>query len=199
MRRQFAAAGALLVILLVPGCATAPVEPATSVAAQAVPTSSVAIPAPSKALGPSRPSTLEVPAIGVRTQRLVDLGLTPDRELEVPRDAVTTGWFTEGPTPGEAGPAVIAAHVDYKHVPGVFSRLKELHPGEQAIVHRDDGTTAVFDIYRVEHYPKASFPTDDVYGDTTGPELRLITCGGVFDHSTGNYLDNIVVYARLNT
>jgi hypothetical protein len=28
------------------------------------------------------------------------------------------------------------------------------------------------------------------------PELRLITCGGPFDASSGHYLDNIVVFAR---
>jgi hypothetical protein len=36
-----------------------------------------------------------------------------------------------------------------------------------------------------------------VYGPTTTPELRLITCGGPFDDATGHYLDNVVVFARL--
>ena len=38
---------------------------------------------------------------------------------------------------------------------------------------------------------------DDVFesGDAV-PELRLITCGGTFDKSSGHYLDNFVIFAR---
>ncbi|WP_410637888.1 class F sortase [Amycolatopsis sp. lyj-346] len=145
----------------------------------------------------AEPASLTIPAIGVRAEGITDLGLAPDGVLEVPGDATTVGWFTGAPSPGEIGPAVLAAHVDYKHVPGAFSRLKELRPGEQAMVGRVDGRTAVFTVYRVDRYPKATFPTDQVYGDTPAPELRLITCGGAFDRDSGNYLDNVVAYARL--
>jgi hypothetical protein len=34
-----------------------------------------------------------------------------------------------------------------------------------------------------------------VYGRTAGATLRLITCSGTFDRSSGHYLDNTVVYA----
>ncbi|WP_290056658.1 class F sortase [Amycolatopsis solani] len=146
----------------------------------------------------AKPASLSIPAIGVRAAGIEDLGLTADGALEVPPDATTVGWFTGAPSPGEVGPAVLAAHVDYKHVPGAFSRLKELHPGEQARVGRADGRIAVFTVYRVDRYAKAEFPTDQVYGDTADPELRLITCGGEFDRASGNYLDNVVVYARLS-
>lgn len=92
---------------------------------------------------------------------------------------------------------MLAAHVDYKHVPGAFSKLKDLRSGELVRVGRTDGRTAVFTVYRVDRYAKADFPTDEVYGDTTEPELRLITCGGAFDRSSGNYLDNVVAFAKL--
>ncbi|WP_370969960.1 class F sortase [Amycolatopsis sp. cg9] len=146
----------------------------------------------------AKPASLSIPAIGVRADAIADLGLTADGALEVPPDATTVGWFTGAPSPGETGPAVLAAHVDYRHVPGAFSRLKELRPGEQARVGRADGRIAVFTVYRVDRYAKADFPTGQVYGDTADPELRLITCGGEFDRATGNYLDNVVVYARLS-
>lgn len=48
----------------------------------------------------------------------------------------------------------------------------------------------------VHSFPKDAFPTDMVYTGTPGPELRLITCGGSFDRSARNYLDNTVVFAR---
>jgi sortase (surface protein transpeptidase) len=160
-------------------------------------TSQTPIAAPPSELPAAKPASLTIPAIGVRAEGIKDLGLTPQGELEVPGDAKTVGWFTGAPSPGEVGPAVLAAHVDYKHVPGTFSRLKELRDGEQVRVGRADGRTTVFTVYRVDHYAKARFPTDQVYGDTAAAELRLITCGGEFDRSSGNYLDNVVVYARL--
>ncbi|MDP9302351.1 MAG: class F sortase, partial [Actinomycetota bacterium] len=40
-------------------------------------------------------------------------------------------------------------------------------------------------------------PTQLVYGNTNNAELRLITCGGSFDFSTGHYVDNIIVFASL--
>ena len=46
-------------------------------------------------------------------------------------------------------------------------------------------------------YPKDEFPTEAVYGPTSGPELRLVTCGGAFDRSARSYDDNVVVDAAL--
>ncbi|MDQ3989985.1 MAG: class F sortase [Actinomycetota bacterium] len=147
----------------------------------------------------SQPLSVQVPSIGVRTGELIDLGLTAERELEVPDDAVTAGWFELSPTPGEVGPAVIAGHVDYAGVPGVFGRLRDVQPGDEISVARVDETTAVFTVYEVQRYPKSEFPTDRVYGNTEMPELRLITCGGAFDEASGNYLDNVIVYGRMTS
>ncbi|MGW4828157.1 class F sortase [Amycolatopsis japonica] len=188
--------GTLIGVVLAAALTACAVPPPGKVASPAPP-SSVSSVAEAPPLAPAKPVRLEIPAIGVRTGEIVDLGLAGDGTLQVPHDAITTGWFTGGPAPGEIGPAVLAGHVDYKKVPGVFVRLKELKAGDEALVHREDGSTAVFTVYAVERHPKASFPTEKVYGDTIGPELRLITCGGDFDSSTGNYLDNVVAFAKL--
>lgn len=145
----------------------------------------------------SPPIHLDVPAIGVRTGRITDLGVDAGGVLDAPPDAATAGWSTLGPTPGAAGPAVIAGHVELDGTPGVFARLAELAPGAEVGVHRADGDEVVFVVYRVERFAKATFPAGDVYGDTAGPELRLITSGGVFDRGDGRFADNLVVYARL--
>jgi hypothetical protein len=167
----------------------------------AVPAATPAAPAenvqPPGAVSTTAPVELTVPAIDVHSGRLLDLGIDAAGALEVPPDAVTAGWFTLAPTPGSPGPAVIAGHVDYKGVPGVFQRLGDLKPGDEVSVARADGSTAVFDVYLVEHYAKARFPTERVYGNTAEAELRLITCGGVFDTGSGHYQDNVVAYARL--
>lgn len=125
------------------------------------------------------------------------LGLHADGTMEVPPDGRTTGWYTEAPTPGERGPAVLAAHVDWNHEKGVFYDLRELKPGDEVTVDRKDGISATFRVARVAQYPKDKFPTEEVYGDVEGPQLRLITCGGDFNPDAKSYRDNIVVYADL--
>lgn len=142
------------------------------------------------------PLALDVPSIGVHATGLIELGLTRTGAMDVPKDAVTTGWFDLSPLPGDPGPAVIAAHVNYAKVAGAFARLHETAVGDTATVTRADGRTVTFRVYRVAHFPKSAFPTRDVYGNTAGPELRLVTCGGDFDRAAHSYRDNIVVFAR---
>lgn len=149
-------------------------------------------------MAPSAPVALRIPSINVTTKGLVDLKLDAKGELEAPRNAQQAGWYVGGPTPGEFGPAVIAAHVDSSRIPAVFYNLGKLKKGAKAIVDRKDGTTATFVVDRVARYPKAEFPTSEVYADTGGrAELRLITCGGQIDPRTGHYADNVVAYAHL--
>ncbi|WP_198284297.1 class F sortase [Saccharomonospora xinjiangensis] len=149
------------------------------------------------ALSPSPPSRLRIPSVGVDTDTFVELGLKPDNTMEVPEGAEAVGWYVESPTPGEPGPSVLAAHVDWKNQKGVFFDLRNLRRGDDVIVDRADGTSLRFRIDEVEQYPKDGFPTEKVYGDTTGAELRLITCGGTFDRSEASYRDNVVAYATM--
>jgi len=141
------------------------------------------------------PVRIEIPSIAVRAP-IIRLGLNPDRTLEVPTDYGDTGWWSGGARPGENGPAVIVGHVDSKTGPAVFYRLSDLRPGAEIVVVRSDGSRARFTAQGSERYPKREFPTARVYGRTDGPTLRLITCGGDFNSSTGHYEDNTIVYAR---
>lgn len=142
------------------------------------------------------PTRLSIPAAGVDA-RMVELGLLPDGAMEVPDDTRLTGWFTPGPVPGERGPAVVAGHVDSKHGPGVFWHLERLKPGDAISVDRDDGRRFVFTVTAVEQHPKTALPVDRIWAPTSGPALRLVTCGGTFDRTTRHYTDNVVVFAEL--
>jgi len=79
--------------------------------------------------------------------------------------------------------------------PAVFYQLSSLRPGDRAYVRRADGTLAVFRVTAVRLYPKDRFPAHAVYGSAPDPQLRLITCGGIFDPAAHSYLSNVVVYA----
>lgn len=144
----------------------------------------------------SAPIGLTIPRLGIRADKIEDLGLADDGTIEVPRDPSAPGWFTPGPSPGQLGPAVIAGHVDSTTGPAVFYRLGELRPGDRVQVVREDGSTADFRVDKVETYEKRTFPTRAVYGTTHHAELRLITCSGEYDSETG-YLSNTVAYAHL--
>jgi sortase (surface protein transpeptidase) len=150
-------------------------------------------------LGPSIPVHLDIPAIGVSTS-LMALGLNADGTIAVPplRHDAPAGWYRYLATPGEVGPAVIVGHVDTAlDGPAVFYRLRDLHPGDTITVRRLDGSTAVFTVNEVAQYPKSAFPANTVYGALDHPALRLVTCGGTFDHIHGQYRGNVIAYATL--
>jgi hypothetical protein len=139
------------------------------------------------------PSRLRVKAIGIDTP-LEKLHLGAGGALVPPQKYGLAGWYSGGTSPGDVGPAVIAGHVDSKSGPAVFYRLRELTVGDRIEVTRG-GSLVRFTVVRVAWYPKTGFPTDEVYGPTPDRQLRLITCGGVFDHRLRSYKDNLVVYA----
>lgn len=193
------------VVLLVVGVASVAVgvrggsralpAPAPSPAAEA---SAVPVPAMVATLSTTRsvPTMLRIPAIGMVVP-LTSLGVNADGSVQVPDGIVEPGWFQLGPTPGQVGSAVILGHVDNYTGPGVFFNLRSLAAGDQVFVSLTDGATAVFAVNTVATYSKSQFPSQRVYGSHGSAALQLVTCGGSFDHQTGSYLSNVVVYTSL--
>jgi hypothetical protein len=142
----------------------------------------------------ARPRHIDIPAIGV-SAAVIPLGLEPDGTMQTPGEWGDTGWYEPGNEPGELGPAVIAGHVDSTSGPAVFYRLRQLRRGNLIRVRRADDSVVRFRVEGLERWPKATFPARRVFGRTPISTLRLVTCGGSFDSSTGHYLDNTIVYA----
>jgi Sortase domain len=147
-------------------------------------------------LPPSPPVRLEIPAIGVSAP-LVRLGLDRDGRMQVPGSFQAAGWFTGAAEPGQLGPAVVAGHVDSRTGPAVFYRLRELRPGNEVRVIRADRRVVRFVVESLASFPKPDLPAELVYGPTTAPALRLVTCAGSFDRRRGSYRDNLVVSAAI--
>ena len=139
------------------------------------------------------PTRLRITSLGV-DQPLEVLGLGPTGELKPPNSYEKPGWFGKGVVPGDAGPAVIAGHVDSTKGPAVFFELHTLRADDVIEVLRGDQWVS-FRVTGLQRYPKDEFPSERVYGPTPFAELRLITCGGTFDRRARSYRDNIVVYA----
>lgn len=147
----------------------------------------------------SLPVSIDIPAIGVKST-LLRLGLNSDGTMRVPSLDATPGraaWYRYSATPGQIGVSVIEGHVDTYRGPGVFYRLGGLRPGDVVEVRLADGTTAVFRITGVRQYLKSKFPARIIYAATRYPALRLITCGGHFDYTSGHYVSATVVFASL--
>jgi hypothetical protein len=176
-----------------PGSPPAPAAEAESVAgsvrslpaAPAVPEAAPAAPAP---------TALTIDSIGVSSAAVRPVGVEPDGDMEIPA-ASEVGWYRFGPRPGEAGSAVLAAHIAYDGVDGVFRHLEDLQPGDGVTLGFDDGTTQRFVVTRVAQYDKAALP-DETFARDGDPQMVLITCGGDFDSDERRYEDNVVAITR---
>lgn len=184
-----------------PGSVTTPAPPAPT--GESVSPSDVAEPEP---VSPSDAALLDAPApqpVGLRIGSLdVDAPVDPygvvagTGQMDVPDNATDVAWYRFGPSPGERGSAVLAAHVDLAgEGPGVFSGLRELAAGDLVHVAYDDGTEQAFRVIARTVYEKDELPTDVLFAKDGPPVLTLITCGGAFSRADRQYDSNVVVYA----
>ncbi|WP_062203872.1 class F sortase [Streptomyces sp. NBRC 109706] len=150
--------------------------------------------------GDAPPRTVRIDSVGVAAE-VLPRGLDEDGGVEPPpfdaADAV--GWWAGGATPGAVGAAVLVGHVDTESAPAVFHALPEVEAGDPVLVERADGSVAVFTVRDVALVERADFDPETVYGPSAPgtAELRLITCGGVYDRERGGYSANVVVSADL--
>ncbi len=144
----------------------------------------------------STPLRLQIKPINLDSL-ISEVGLNSDGTMELPAyDNPVVGWYKFGPSPGEKGPTVIAGHVDTIDGPSIFFSLHKIQVGNLIEVERSDGQVAKFTVTKVDQFSQNNFPTEDVYGDTVGSTIRLITCGGIFDKTTGRYTENTVVFGQ---
>lgn len=197
--RTVVAAGALVLALLLSACGATDVasSPSSSPSPGAFSAGGLQDPsAPEPVADASPPTRVQIPAIGVDTT-LENLTIDASGRLAAPVDFDLAGWYSGGVVPGQVGPAIIAGHVDSPTAPAVFADIGALAAGDEIFVTLADGSALTFVVSGTTQSAKAEFPTAAVYSNVPAPELRLITCGGIFDPSTGHYLDNLIVFAEL--
>ena len=192
------------------GLAAAPVE--TSKSAGEIPIDGTRAPAqattspeaaPAEA-GDAEAPTAHVPVpVGLRIGSIaVDAPVDPygvdqrTRQMAVPDNVTDVAWYKFGPSPGEPGSAVLAAHVDlFGQGPGVFFDLRSLEVDDLVHVELSDGSEHAFRIVARTVYEKEDLPTDVIFAKQGPAVLTLITCGGGFSESDRSYDSNVVVYA----
>jgi LPXTG-site transpeptidase (sortase) family protein len=141
-----------------------------------------------------QPVSIQIDKIGVRGARVVDVGVEPSGEMEVP-PPLEVGWYQYGPAPGELGSAVLAGHIASGGIDGAFRFLDRLEPGDRFTVSFEDGSDRRFEVTELRQYDKDQLPFNQIFTDEGEPRLALITCGGAFDYSAQSYEDNVVAYA----
>ncbi len=141
-----------------------------------------------------QPVTIEIEDIGVRSAAVIPVGVNPDDlSFEVP-PADQVGWYEFGPAPGEAGSSVLAAHIAYNGVDGVFRYLEDVEVGAIVVVGFDDGSSQRYRIEEVTEYVKEELP-DSLFARDGKEQLALITCGGTFNDQLDSYESNTVAIA----
>jgi LPXTG-site transpeptidase (sortase) family protein len=198
-------AGAVLPATVGPGGKNVPLTPARLDAPPPLAAAPIVAPIPpvKRAAGTKaakvRPTRIRIPKIKVNA---VVGSVTVDKEGTLGTPPLTkpalTGWYVHSPVPGALGPSVINGHVSTTKGAAVFYRLSELAKGDLIYVYRSDKKVTRFTVSGIEQVSKTTFPTARVYGNTKDAQLRLITCGGVFNKKAHSYTDNIVVYATLS-
>ncbi len=115
-------------------------------------------------------------------------------EMEVPRSPDLVGWYRFSASPGGAGSAVLAAHVDFNGQAGAFFDLHQVAQGTPVVVVMDDGSRQRWEVVARRQYGKELLPTAALFAKQGPPALVLVTCGGPFDGR--RYEDNVVVIAQ---
>lgn len=159
------------------------------------------------------PGDPEHPVISSAHSQWLPLGTNDDGTVQIPSvdEPKRLGWYCPGragdpsstaaclaPVPGDVGPAVIIGHVNGGGEQGVFANLDKVRKGDLVDVTRNDGAIVRYEIDRTALPDKVNFPTSEVYGDTPGPEVRLISCGGRLDKVHHRYLDQVLAWGKIS-
>ena len=147
--------------------------------------------APSDVIAPTR---VIIPALEVDGP-VIPAGVNAENELDVPPDARTLVWYRHGPSPGAPGSAVIAGHLNWRGVNGLFANLADTPVGATITVVYDDGSEQAFTVSTVELVPKPAVSVSGVFTRDGEPLLRLVTCGGEFEPAVRSYRSNVIVTA----
>jgi hypothetical protein len=144
------------------------------------------------------PNRIEIPRISA-VAPIVTVAVQANRELDVPLDPKVVGWWAGGAKPGaKKGTAILDGHINYAGVAGVLATIGTLNPGDKVYiygVHDGKQTKLTFAITGVRVYSKQALPYQQIFDQSSIGRLAIVTCGGPFDASTGNYRDNIVAFA----
>lgn len=145
-----------------------------------------------------RPRSLTIGSINVHGT--VSIGDIVGGEMQTPKDESDIVWYKETGRLGENRNLVFAAHLNWYGVPeAIFYDIDKLQEGDEIVVTGEDGQDYTYEVTWVKLVPTATTDLNEIVGQTSKPSVTLITCGGTWDGSAGQYKDRTVVRAELVT
>ncbi len=145
---------------------------------------------------PGIPVQLSIPSIDLSLP-IDPLGLLPDGKLDAPAEPFRLGWYRLNARPGEEGNAVLDGHLNLHGAPAAFANLHQVVVGEEIEVTDEEGVTRLFRVMKTEVYHVDHAPMEEIFGNTDGKHLNLITCAGVWREEMNHYDQRLVVYTEL--
>jgi sortase (surface protein transpeptidase) len=145
------------------------------------------------------PVQLSVPSVGINAP-IEQVGTLANGDMATPirNPWVDAGWYSDGPHPGEKGSAVIDGHLDRPHgYPAVFWYLRNIQVGDAVYVTERDGKQLRFHVTRIAYYTPQTAPLQDIFGNSSGIYLNLITCAGDWIPTQHQTTLRLVVYTTL--
>ena len=162
-------------------------------------------PTPTAELPPPSEAPIEqilIPRFGVEAS-IVTLGVDAQGVMQTPDGPLNVAWYDFSARPGfppqdgRGGNAVFSGHVDYyNYGAAVFWNLRNLELDDEISVRLADGTVYRYGVISRNEYDAVTAPIQEIVGDTPNEVVTLITCGGVFDSSVGEYNNRVVVRAQ---
>ena len=158
-------------------------------------------PPPTPTAAPPPPSeapiaSLAIPRFSVDAP-IVVLGVDDDGVMETPDGPLKVAWYDFSARPGFGSNAVFSGHVDYyNYGAAVFWNLKDLEQDDIIELRLEDGTVYQYEVFSRNEYGAANAPIQEIVGRTDAEVITLITCGGTFDPSIGQYDNRVVVRAQ---
>ncbi len=142
------------------------------------------------------PIRLKIPAINVDAA-IQYVGLTPTGAMGVPSNLVDTAWYNLGPRPGQKGNAVIDGHRSSRAwVPAVFDHLDDLRVGDYLTIEDDQGTIITFIVRENRTYDPEE-DASDVFSQSDGIHLNLISCSGNWDKVQKSFNKRVVIFTDI--
>ena len=145
------------------------------------------------------PIHLLIAAIHIDTT-IEPVGVLSTGNLDTPQNNPweDAGWYKDGPRPGEQGSAVLDGHLNRPGgAPAVFWSLASLKIGDEVVVTTSEGKTLRYRVTGSARYAPQQAPLQEIFGNTQGSHLNLITCAGYWLPSEQQTSLRMVVYTSL--
>lgn len=127
-----------------------------------------------------------------------EIGLDENDQLEVPQSWDNVGWYRKSAKPGENGNVIIDGHYDNNNgLPAAFWPLKNIRVNDTVILKDKLNRSFTYEVIDTFYVDIDDPERLQVFKESDNPTLTLITCGGIWDYTSGTYNKRLVVKANL--